>query len=275
MTGYSVRDVAATLGLSESRVRAYAAFLSPARGPKNEYRFTFQDLVLLRTAKELVEARVPTSKVKRALLKLKEKLPGGRPLSAVRIAANGRDVVVQDGEKVWNPDSGQALFDFAVADIATKAAPLAKKSAAAAREREATLDAASWYELGYDLEAVAPSEARDAYRRAVELDPHHADAHVNLGRLLHEAGEPAAAESHYRIALAFEPSHVTAAFNLGVALEDLGRRDEAVAAYEKTLDADPDHGDAHFNLARLHEKAGRATAALRHLKAYRKILLAR
>lgn len=275
MTGYTVRDVASALGMSEARVRAYAAFLSPGRGRRREYRFSFQDMVLLRTAKELVQARVPAARIKKAISKLKESLPGGRPLSGVRIVADGRGVAALEGETAWNVESGQSLFAFAVAEVATKAAPAARRSAAAAREKEETLDAEAWYALGYDLEAVAPRDARDAYRRAVELDPGHADAHVNLGRLLHEAGEVRAAESHYRIALDADPFHATATFNLGVALEDLGRGDDAVAAYEKTLEAQPDHADAHYNLASLHEKAGRKADAIRHLKAYRMLLLGR
>jgi tetratricopeptide (TPR) repeat protein len=272
MTGYTVRDVASVLGVSPARVRAYADFLAPSKGPRGELRFSFQDLVLLRAARELVAARIPAAKVKRSLTKLAGQLPRGRPLSAVRIAADGKGVVVRDGGTLWNPESGQLLFDFAVVDLATKAAPIAKRGAAAARDREGEIGAVEWYELGCDLEAVAPAEARDAYRRAVELDPHHADAHVNLGRLLHEAGEVVGAETHYRIALVESPAHATAAFNLGVALEDQGRNEEAVAAYESVLSADPRHPDAHYNLSRLHEKAGRKPAALRHLTAYRNLV---
>ena len=83
--------------------------------------------------------------------------------------------------------------------------------------------AEGWYERGCDLEEPAPAEARAAYRRALELAPEHPDAHVNLGRLLHEAGDPAAA--HYRSALAARAGDATAEFNLGVALEDLEQRD--------------------------------------------------
>lgn len=271
MTGYTVRDVASVLGVTARQVRSYAGFLAPARGARGEFRFSFQDLVLLRTVRELVVARVPAAKLRRALARLEGQLPQGRPLSAVRIAADGRGLAVRDGSEVWNPESGQLLFDFAVADLVTKAAPIARKSAAAAREREGEIDAAGWYELACDLEAVAPAEARDAYRRAVELDPRHADAHVNLGRLFHERGEVAAAETHYRIALAEAPEHATAWFNLGVALEDLGRVEEAAAAYESVLTEDPNHADSHFNLGRLHERAGRKAVALRHLAAYRRL----
>ena len=51
MKSYTTRDVAKLLGLSEAQVRSQArGYLAPDRGPRNAYRFSFQDLVLLRTA---------------------------------------------------------------------------------------------------------------------------------------------------------------------------------------------------------------------------------
>jgi tetratricopeptide (TPR) repeat protein len=271
--GYTIREVADLLGLSVHQIRAYAdkGFLTPERGSRGEYRFGFQDLVILRTASELTAARIPPRKVRRVLERLREQLPQGRPLTAVRIAAEGDQVIVRDGTSVWNPESGQALFDFAVSEIAAQAEPLARRQAEEARENESEFDAEEWYELGCEIEFGAPDEARDAYRRAVELNPHYADAHVNLGRLLHEQEELAAAEAHYRIALSIDPRHATAAFNLGVALEDLGRLDDAIAAYQHALDIDPTNADAHFNLAGICEDRGDKTGAFRHLKAFRRI----
>jgi tetratricopeptide (TPR) repeat protein len=271
--GYTAREVAEMLGLSIGQVRAYASkgFLTPERGSRGELIFGFQDLVILRTAGELTAARIPARKVRNALARLREQLPQGRSLTAVRIAADGERVVVRDGDAVWNPESGQSLFDFAVSEIAEQAEPIARRIAEEARENQADIDAEEWYELGCELEFSAIDEARDAYRRAVELNPHHADAHVNLGRLLHEEGECEAAAAHYRIALGIEPEHATASFNLGVALEDLERVDEAVAAYERALQLDPDNADCHFNLAGICEDRGDKTGAFRHLKAYRRL----
>ena len=49
MKSYTTRDVARLLGLSEAQVRSQArGYLAPDRGPRNAYRFSFQDLVLLR-----------------------------------------------------------------------------------------------------------------------------------------------------------------------------------------------------------------------------------
>ena len=51
MEGYGSNEVARMLGLSVQRVRSFvrAGFLEPQRGPRNELRFTFHDLVMLRT----------------------------------------------------------------------------------------------------------------------------------------------------------------------------------------------------------------------------------
>jgi len=273
LKGYTSRDVSKLLGLSVAQVRTYAndGFLTPDRGPKGELLFSFQDLVILRAAKGLVAARVPSARIRRALRRLRQDLPRGRSLAELRIAAEGARIVVSDGEKTWSPESGQMQLDFAVSDLAARAAPMARRAAQAAREDDADRDADDWYELGLELEAVAPDEARDAYRRALELDLHHADAHVNLGRLLHEDGKAAEAERHFRQALAAEPEHSTAAFDLAIALEDLGRTGDAIEAYRRALYAEPALADAHFNLARLYEKTGKRAAALRHLSAYRRL----
>ncbi len=253
------------------RTFARDGFLTPGRGARGELQFSFQDLVILRTAKGLVAARIPAVRIRRALRALRAQLPRGRSLAELRIAAEGDRIVVSDGESTWSVDSGQTQLDFSVSELATRAAPMARRAAKAARQVEAELSSEDWYELGLELEVAAPAEARDAYRRALELDAHHADAHVNLGRLLHEQGLVEEAERHYRAALRETPEHATAAFNLGIALEDLGRPADAVEAYRSALVTDPRLADAHYNLARLYEKAGKKAAALRHFSAYRRL----
>jgi tetratricopeptide (TPR) repeat protein len=274
MSAYTSREVAKLLGLPVGRVRGFvrSGFLVPERGRRGEFRFSFPDLVLLRAAKELVDQAIAPRRVRAALRKLRAELPIGRPLSALSISAEGGRVVVRDGRRRWNPESGQQLFSFEVAELAEKLAPLAERRVAEARVATNSPRAEEWYELGCELETSRPEEARDAYRRAIELDPAHADAHTNLGRLLHEAGEVEAAEAHYRQALVAEPHDVTASFNLAVALEDQQRVDDAIAAYQRVLAADSSYADAHYNLARLYERQGRGVVAVRHMRAYRRLV---
>lgn len=274
MTGYTVREVAEMLGLSRAQIRLWAAagVLTPGKGPRGELRFSFQDLVLLRTAAGLRAARISPLRVRRALKKLLTQLPTGRSLTAVRITAVGDRIVVQDGGTPWDPDSGQVLFDFAVADLARRVEPLARKAAEVAMSEGGEWSADQWYELGCELEIATPADAREAYFRALAIDPTHADAHVNLGRLLHETGDLREAARHYRLAIEAGPDDSIAHFNLGVALEDEGKFDEAGRSYERAIELDEKNADAHFNLAGLRERSGQLDAAFRHLKRYKKLV---
>jgi DNA-binding transcriptional MerR regulator/Tfp pilus assembly protein PilF len=269
MKSYSTRDVARLLGLSEPQVRsqARAGFLTPERGPRNGYRFSFQDLVLLRTARELAQARVPPRRIRSALQGLARQLPIGHSLSELRIIADGHRVMVRDEGTAWNPESGQLQIDFTASDLAGRG-PVARKLVRSADPATEQLSASDWFDLGTELEASAPEEACSAYVRALALDPDLPEAHVNLGRLLQLAGRTEEAVEHYRRSLGSSRSDPTAAFNLGTALEESGLWAGAIEAYRRALRDDHEFADAHFNLARLYEQLGRRSAAIRHLRAY-------
>jgi tetratricopeptide (TPR) repeat protein len=274
MMGYTTRDVASLLDLPQRRIRAYArsGLITPARGPRNEYLFSFQDLVLLRAAAELSRANVPVRRIGEALSRLKSQLPNGRSLSELRISASGDEVVVRESsEPPWNPESGQFHIEFDVGELAARVAPLARGVAARAHARADERSAGEWFDLGVELEAVAPDEARGAYEQALRIDPQLADPRVNLGRLLHEAGQRAEAEAQYRQVLSTR-EHPLAAYNLGVLLEDLKRDTDAIQAYARAIAADPELAEAHFNLARLYEQRGDQRAAIRHFNGYRALV---
>lgn len=270
------------LGLSPARLRAYvkAGLLCPQRGHGGQLRFSFQDLLLLRTAEGLVTARLPPKRVRDALRRLRRRLPASQPLSGIHLETDGGHVVVFEGERTWRADSGQVLMSFepqgqgeapggAVAPIGVRALTGEASSSPALPDQPATAD--DLFQLGCSLEDGAPDMARAAYERTLALEPNHVDAHVNLGRLLHETGEWAAAEEHYRAALALRTDDVTGLFNLGVLLEDRHRPEAALALYEKATELEPAHADAHFNAARLHDLAGHYEATLRHLRDYRNL----
>jgi tetratricopeptide (TPR) repeat protein len=256
------------LPVPEVRRLARAGFVSPARGKRNEMRFSFQDLVLLRAAAGLVHARVPKARVRRSLGRLRSQLPEGRPLAGVRVSADGGRVVAQDGGARWRADTGQVLLALDSRDVAPKVAPVVHATRSPASPR---LDAEAWYRWGCELEDAAPAEAKDAYRRALSHDGDHAGAHLNLGRMLHEDGDPCAAELHYRLALGSRAHRAVAALNLGVALEDQGLLDDALLAYARAIEGDPSLADAHLNASRLLERLGRRADAARHLAEYHRL----
>jgi tetratricopeptide (TPR) repeat protein len=272
MAGYSRAEVLKLLRLSAGELRSFLRIgvVVPSRRGKRAAGYSFQDLVVLRAAKELRSANVSGARIRKALRALKALLPTGAALSKVHITALGDEVVVRDEGGLFSPASGQLLFDFGVGELRAQVEPLAKRAVAAAA-RDGDLDAEGWFALALSLDEGSPPQAREAYERALALDPVHVEAHVNLGRLLHETGELALAAAHYQRALEADSTHAVAAFNLGVVLEDQGHLEAAARAYTLALTLDPKQSDAHHNLGHLFERLGQPAAALRHLAAYRRL----
>lgn len=273
MREYSTREVADIAGLPEHRVRrwAQAGLVTPARDIWGRYRYSFQDLALLRTAAKLFDAKLTPNRVTRTLRLIKQQLPAGRPLSAVRIYVAGRKVVVKDRLASWEPESRQGMLDFDVQKLSRQVArEIPRRSRPEPVQHPDTAE--QLYESGLDLELTGRrKEARKAYRAALEKNPKLIAAQINLGRLLHAENGLKEAESHYRAALEHDPGNALAAFNLGVALEDQGRVQAAIEAYRETLAIDDDYADAHFNLSRLLEAQGDNRGAFRHLSSFKRL----
>src|SRR5689334_24438795 len=94
MRSYSVRDVERVLRLSPDITRNLikAGFVKPARGTRREYRFSFQDLLVLRTARALIDAKIPARRIRRSLESLRRELPESLPLSGLSISAIGEQI---------------------------------------------------------------------------------------------------------------------------------------------------------------------------------------
>jgi len=267
---YTIRSIQEMLGLSRGVISSLiaAGFVAPTRGARREYRFTFQDVVLLRTAAELQAARIAPRRILLALRRLKEKLPAELPLAGLRISAVGNDVTVRDGGSQWQAESGQLVMDFELAPVKGSVTFLQR---APAHVPKATDDIDTVFNLGEALESTDRKAAEAAYRKVLALDPDHADAYLNLGALLCEAKRCKEAVALYDEALRRKPGEALLHFNRAVALEDQGRPVEALAAYNASLLLAPDLADAHYNAARLHEQLGDAKNAVRHFSAYRRL----
>jgi tetratricopeptide (TPR) repeat protein len=269
MHQYAVRDVERMLGLPRSTVRALveAGFVSPARGPRNAWLFSFQDLIVLRAAQALAAAKIPRRRITRSLKELRRHLPATMPLSGLAISAVGDRVVVKEGGSAWQAESGQYLLAFegnpdegtlSVIDRARPASPPPRTG--------------DWFAKGVVLESKDPLAAAEAYAQAIASDPTHLEAHINLGRLLHEANRLAEAEQAYRNAIKSCGNDALLLYNFGVLLDDMDRKPEAAQAYEAALAADPGLADCHYNLALLYEELNKQQQAIRHLAQYRRLV---
>lgn len=267
-TAFTLRRVQAMLGLSRRTVAGLIAegFVTPTRGKRNAWRFTFQDLMLLRTAHALQASKIPPRRILRSLARLKATLPDALPLTGLRITAIGADVAVRSPQGQWQADSGQLLMDFEVAPLGGSVAFLPRGPGAAPAG-----DAAAWFERGIACEATDAAAAEAAYRQALSLAPDLEAAYLNLGAMLSEQARFADLAALSEAAVSHCPASALVHFNRGVALDHLERLPEAMASYAQSLALDPALADAHYNLGRLREQIGDKRGALRHFSAYRRL----
>jgi tetratricopeptide (TPR) repeat protein len=275
---YTLSDIEGMLGLGRSAIASLikAGVVSPERGARNAYRFSFQDVVLLRTAHALSQANIPARRMLRALQALKAKLPEEVPLSGLRIKAIGNEVAVRAADAHWETASGQLLMDFEV--VAQKSSNNGSvkflqrpDKGGGASEHADKPSAAQWFKRAQELEDRDPAQAEAAYRQVLRASPGHTDAAINLSALLCELARNAEALAVCDAGLLHAPGTALLHFNRGVALEDQGRLQDALNSYSQCLALDPQLADAHYNSARLHERLGEAKKALRHYSAYRRL----
>jgi tetratricopeptide (TPR) repeat protein len=264
MHAYNTKELERLFGLPASAVRSLtrAGHLSPVkRGGRLHY--SFQDLLMLRTAGALRSANISAQRINRTLRTLRANLPAGanRP----SITALGNQIAVREGKLIWESDSGQYALALDLGDEKGGVHVISRPVAAAPSETSAD----ELYARALALEDTDPNGARAGYEASLAADPRHLEARINLGRLLHIEGRLAEAEHVYRGAHQPEPLLI---FNLAVLLEDLAREPDAIVAYREALALDPLLADAHFNLALLYDRARNPKASLRHLLAYRRMI---
>jgi tetratricopeptide (TPR) repeat protein len=217
---FGVREVEKLLRAVRSTIRALieAGFVSPARGPRNAWRFSFQDLIVLRTAQALTAAKVPAKRITRSLKELRRHLPDAMPLSGLSIGAVGERVVVKEGASRWQAESGQYLLAFEGDPAAGALKVIAQKT---------SID--DEIDQGYELHQAGDlARAEAVYRKA--LDAHGPDPLLlyNLGVLLQDLGRNADAAETYRAALHGDPGMADCHYNLALLCEALERPQEAI-----------------------------------------------
>jgi len=91
-------------------------------------------------------------------------------------------------------------------------------------------------------------EAEFLFRKAIEIKPNYANAHLSLGNILRDLGKLQDAELSYRKAIGIKPDYAEAHSNLGNTLKDLGKLQDAELSYRKAIGIKPDYAEAYFNL---------------------------
>ncbi|MCC6521629.1 MAG: tetratricopeptide repeat protein [Polyangiaceae bacterium] len=259
---YTQSEVERLLKITRGRLRslARAGIVAPSGRRRGRRAYTFSDVIALRAARDLLERKVRLRDVARAIERIRKMLPAvTRPLSELRIASDGKQVVVRTQQGAFEPLTGQMLIDFEVRQLRDDVVRVLRPQVGHERKR-----------LAYDLYLRASQcdehpdtmdEAEGLYRKAVEVDPWLAIAYTNLGNIRFRRGDEAQAEALYRSALQIEATQPEAQYNLGYMMLQRGKCSEAVTYFEGAIDNDPCFADAYFNLAMSYEQLGRTARA--------------
>jgi DNA-binding transcriptional MerR regulator len=261
---YSSRDVASIVGISESRVRYWAqtGVVGPSEKLNGRGVYSFQDLVSVKAAKELLDGGVTLQRARKNLEALRTLIGDDRPLAHVRVRSDGDRVVVSSDGASFEPLTGQLVLDFAVDELHT---PIVPATIPTTRAESAW----AWFVEGGECEARGDDDrALIAYQKALEGDPALAAAHTNLGNLFHRRGERGEARAAYEQALALDPDQPEARYNLANLLDDVGEHDAARMEWTRVVAACPELADAHYNLAVACARDGDSDAARLHLRRY-------
>jgi len=307
---YSIRDVARIFGVPGSRLRYWiqTGLVAASQRRGGRLYYTFEDLVCVKTAVDLLEAGLSVQRVRANLEALRALLPGDeRPIKRLRICSDGDTVVAVDDEVAWEPASGQVVMAFTVASLSSRVAEVVAMSSrrlqpSAHPERSAGVSSANAgaeskdgeagdgvptpagddhteshrppTAYGYFLDGCDAEDAGDdrmaeeCYRRAIDLEPSLAAAHTNLGNVLYRKGLLAEARAEFELAIELEPTQPEARYNLGNLLDDLGELDHAIAELKRVTSTHPEFADAHYNLGLLLARVGGYAQAQKHLESY-------
>jgi tetratricopeptide (TPR) repeat protein len=115
-------------------------------------------------------------------------------------------------------------------------------------------------EAGNFAAAIREQEA------ALSTDPHNVQAHVNLISLYARSGDAAKAKQHFEAAIELNPGRSDAWYDQGVLLVQEKDFAEAEKAYRRALELNPYYAEAHNNLGVMYEQQGRLDEAAREFR---------
>jgi tetratricopeptide (TPR) repeat protein len=266
---YSVKDVARIFGVAEARLRYWAqtGFVGPSLKQGGKAFYSFEDLIGVKVAKELLDGGLPLQRVRKNLDALRTALPDlERPLSQARVVCDGERLLVTADATTFEPTTGQLVLSFTVDSLNAEVAKLVELPRRHAKASESSY--ASFREAVSAEEAGDWAAAEQLYRTALARDQGFAAAWTNLGNILERSGARGAAREAYEKALALDPEQPEARYNLANLLADVGELDLALAEYRRVVTSCPEFADAHFSLGLLWERLGVAAQALAAYQRY-------
>ncbi|WP_456433840.1 tetratricopeptide repeat protein [Thermosulfuriphilus sp.] len=245
---FRLEEVVRLTGLSAPEIERLARkkVVLPGRDEKGPF-WGFQEIRALRRIRDLLDQGA-------SLERLIKDLKSLAPEDLHRTEMRGNRFVLRRGRALIEP-GGQLCLDFSPPQSQT--IPFAPTTAEA------------WFFLGLSREAQGDSSgAKEAYEKALKLDPRHTDSLVNLGNIDYQEGELSRAKELYFQALLLEPDHPEASFNLACLLMEEGEPQLAAIFFRRVVELEPGFTDAFFSLGEALLLMGRLEEGRLWLKHY-------
>ena len=251
---FSTRAAARILAIPPDRIRYWVkrSLVRPlTRG--RQMRFGFDDLLVMRLAKDLLPTRHHLEPVRRCLERVRGMFGPSRPVTSLRLANHDGQIVVRDGNVMVEAMSGQILLNFSPSlpgKVDERFGP------ARVRER---------FEEARKLAESDPLRALMLYSELIGREPRNFEAHLDLANLLEREGDLAGALRALHGAAAIAPTNADVHLRLGLLYRRREDAANALSSFLRAAECDPLSLAAHRNLAELYESMGRKREALRHL----------
>jgi tetratricopeptide (TPR) repeat protein len=223
--------------------------------------YSFQDLVSLKAAAELISGGISLQQVTRSLDEIRRRFPEIKTLSELKFFALNGLLLMRYNGAALDPVSGQVLMDF---EHQPATEPTSFKSPGKTERNHLY-----WFEFGlrHDIEGKWELAVK-AYRKALKLNPALADCWNNLATIYYRIGRKKKAIRYYMNALKINPSYKLAYYNLGNIFEEIRKYKLAIKMYLKAIELDSQYYDAHYNVALVYDKIHSFAEACHHWEIY-------
>lgn len=260
---FSTRTAARILAVSPDRIRYWVRrkLISPATLRGRNFRFGFNDLLVMRLAKDLLRSRRHLEPIQMCFARLRELFDRERPVTALKLINDEGRIVVRDGNLLIDTQTGQLVFDFRPNREPGKV----EESFGPARVRER-------FEEARKMADTDPLKALTIYSELVGRDPANFEAHMRLGSLLEREGDLGGALRHLLGAAAIAPANAEVHLKLGLVYRRRGDSSSALKSFLRAIDCDPSSVDAHRNAAELYEALGRRREAQKHMATIHRLI---
>jgi tetratricopeptide (TPR) repeat protein len=252
---FSTRVAARILAVSPDRIRYWVKrrLVQPAAKRGRRYRFVFNDLLLMRMAKELVPSRRHLEPVQKCVERIRAFVEPARSLTSLRIEHDDNVILVRQGEMVFEAESGQLRLQFE------------RRAAGKIEERFGPARASARFDEARRVAEDDPFRALMLYGDLLGREPRNFELYLRMAALLEREGDLAGALRHLAGASVLAPANAHVHLRLGLLYRKRDESQPALQSFLRAVECNPVSVEAHRNLAELYERLGRKREAMRHL----------